>query len=72
MKSILQKKASIIGEFIDVQLHKDKLYLWNFEGEVNIVDFGAYIRTANRVRVPLPLNETLLLKNSQLLVVRFR
>lgn len=62
MKSILQKKASIIGEFIDVQLHKDKLYLWNFEGEVNIVDFGAYIRTANRVRVPLPLNETLLLK----------
>lgn len=62
MKSILQKKASIIGEFIDVQLHKDKLYLWNFEGEVNIVDFDAYIRTANRVRDPLSLNETLLLK----------
>lgn len=61
MKSILQKKACIIGEFIDVQLHKDKLYLWNFEGEVNVVDFEAYIRAANRVKEPLLLNEVILL-----------
>ena len=61
MKSILQKKACIIGEFIDVQLHKDKLYLWNFEGEVNVVDFETYIRAANRVKEPLLLNEVILL-----------
>lgn len=61
MKSILQKKTSIVGEFIDIQLHKDKLYLWNFEGEVNVVDFEAYIRAANRVDEPLLLNEVILL-----------
>ena len=61
MKSILQKKTSIVGEFIDIQLHKDKLYLWNFEGEVNVVDFEAYIRAANRVKEPLLLNEAILL-----------
>ena len=61
MKSILQKKTSIVGEFIDIQLHKDKLYLWNFEGEVNVVDFEAYIRVANCVDEPLLLNEAILL-----------
>lgn len=61
MKSILQKKTSIVGEFIDIQLHKDKLYLWNFEGEVNVVDFDAYIRVANCVDDPLLLNEAILL-----------
>lgn len=61
MRSILQKKTSVIGEFIDIQLHKDKLYLWNFEGEVNVVDFETYIRTANKVDEPLLLNEVLLL-----------
>ena len=61
MKSILQKKTSIVGEFIDIQLHKDKLYLWNFEGEVNVVDFEAYVRVANCVDEPLLLNEAILL-----------
>lgn len=61
MKSILQKKTSIVGEFIDIQLHNDKLYLWNFEGEVNVVDFEAYIRAANREKEPLLLNEAILL-----------
>ena len=61
MKSILQKKTSIVGEFIDIQLHKDKLYLWNFDGEVNVVDFEAYIRVANCVDEPLLLNEAILL-----------
>lgn len=61
MKSILQKKASMLGEFIDVQLHKDKLYLWNFEGEVNVIDFEAYIRAANRTDAPFSLHEPILI-----------
>lgn len=61
MRSIIQKKASILGEFIDVQFHKDKLYLWNFEGEVNIIDFEAYIRLASRAEEPLGINESILI-----------